>query len=84
MKESEGSQFIPDLGEESTNPPKRIQHFHLVFYRLGIVFEHFFSPLKGKALFFNQMINGANVVNILFRELAIAFAVFLWLNDIKL
>ena len=31
-------------------------------------------------LFFNQMVDGANTIDIFFCELPVAFAIFLWLN----
>ncbi len=77
-------ELVADFDQELAYAPQRVHHLHLVLDRLGVVFEHFFSTLEREPLFFHQVVNGPHIVDILFGELTVAFAVFLGLDDFKL
>ena len=76
--------FFAQLNEKFSDVPQGIQHLHLVFYSLWIIAQHFFGALKRKSFLFYKVIDSSDVVDVLFCELPVAFAILLRLDDIEL
>ena len=68
--------FLAELDKEFADVAKGVKHFHFIFHCLRIVSQHFLGTLQRKTFFFYQVVDRANIIDVLFGELSVAFAVF--------
>ena len=76
--------FLAQLDQKFPDVAEGVDHFHFVFNRLRIVPQHLLGALKCKSLFFYQVIDCADVVDVFLCELTVALPVFFGLDNIKL
>ena len=55
------------LHQKAANALQRIDKFHFIADSLRVVTQHFLCALKGKSFFLYEVINRANIINVLLR-----------------